>query len=249
MNRQTGWAAVSVAVLALAGAASGASIVFDDFEYASQSAFEAVWAPLTTPGGTLSTTQAQSPTHSINYATTAQRNGRAFTATTPTATNPVTFSFYFYDSDDTVSPYRQYANLQAGAAPSLTGDLISIGLNNNLTNTPPKYMARILGFNSSAYFKLDDAGSPDRSTGWHKLAAVVFPTEIKFYVDDTLSKTVTGLSLGAKSYDTLRLGSGLTSTREAFFDDMTVHNDAVPEPAALSLIGLGALGLLRRRRR
>jgi len=228
--------------------ARAAVLVGDSFEYANQAAFEAVWPVITAPGGTLTTTQAFSPSNSINYGTAAARNGRTFTATAPTASDSLQFSFEFYDGSPGLSPYRQFSNLQVGSSPALTGDLISMGMNNNLTNTPPKYMARILGVNGSGYFKLDDAGSPDRSLGWHELKALISPTDVKFYVDGILSKTQSGLSLGGKNYDTLRLGSGLSSTAEAFYDDMTVATVAAPEPGALSLLAVVAIPFLRRRR-
>jgi hypothetical protein len=243
-------AALGMAALLVTGTSTHAAVlVGDTFEYANQAAFEAVWPVVTAPGGTLTSSQAFSPVQSINYGTAAARNGRTFTATAPTATDSLQFSFEFYDSNPGLAPYRQFSNLQVGSAPSLTGDLISMGLNNNLTNTPPKYMARILGVNGSGYFKLDDAGAPDRSLGWHELKAIISTTNVQFYVDGILSKTQSGLTLSTKNYDTLRLGSGLSSTSEAFFDDVTVATVPVPEPVGLAFLALTTLPLLIRRRR
>jgi hypothetical protein len=236
-----------ISTLGLALPASGAVIVGDSFEYADQAAFEAAWPIVAPPGGTLTTDQAASGAKSIHIGTAVARNGRTFAETAATSDAPITFSYKFYDVAPAVAPFRQYMNIQDGAAPSLSGQLISMGLNNNLTNTPPKYMARVLGFSASAYFKLDDPGSPDRSLGWHELTAVISPTQIQFYVDDILSKTVP-VTWENRSYDVLRLGSGVSSTQVAYYDDVLVSTDPIPEPAALGLIALAAGMMLSRRR-
>ena len=68
----------------------------------------------------------------MNYATTAQRNEKTFAESgLPSSTDAVTFNFDFYDANAALNPYRQYANLQDGTAPSGSGQLVSMGLNNN----------------------------------------------------------------------------------------------------------------------
>jgi hypothetical protein len=119
-------------------------------------------------------------------------------------------------------------------------------------------MARILGYtptdtggSSGSFFKLNEAGAPIRSTGWHNLAVVISDLDFKFYVDGILSETVAQTGT-LRSYDVVRLGSGLSNAgNEAFFDNVTVEVIAVPEPPAMALgllCGLGLLfGMVRRR--
>lgn len=251
--------AASVVFAGIIWAAPGshaAVLVQDNFDgYADQAAFLAAWPAVgATASGTLSTAQAQSPPNSINYAATpAQRNERTFTESgVPAADSIVVFSFDFYDANADLNPYRQYANLQDGAGPSSGGQLVSMGLNNNLISTAEGgnyYMARILGFNANAYFKLNDTGAPLRSTGWHNLAVEISPVDFKFYVDGILSETVLQSAAGSvlRSYDVVRLGSGLTSTSEAFFDNVRI--ETVPEPSSSMVAVLGLSACLLRRRR
>jgi hypothetical protein len=97
-------------------------------------------------------------------------------------------------------------------------------------------------------FKLDGVGAPTRSTGWHTLEAQISDTSISYYVNGILSKTFDISGLTDRSLDTVKIGSNLSSTQTAYFDNVFVARVAVPEPSALSLaaIGLGAL-LLRRK--
>jgi hypothetical protein len=245
------------AMIALVSASSSnaAILLQDNFDgYANQAAFEAAWPIVTAPSGTLSTAQSVSAPNSIHYAantTNVQRNQRLFTETgNPSASNIVRFSFDFYDSNSALAPYRQQHNLQDGTAPSGGGQLVSMGLNNNLTSAAEGgnyYMARILGANSnggtaSQYFKLNDAGAPLRSTGWHNLAVEISDVDFKFYVDGILAETTPQTGLTLRSYDVVRLGSGLSSTAETYVDNVNV--ETIPEPATVVLAGLGGAGLL-----
>jgi len=229
-------------VLMVAGAAQATTILINDsFNYANQAAFQAVWAQdSTTAPVTLSSEQAFSPTMSVKASTTAMRSSQVIAETAASAAEPIVFKFRYYDSGG--AAYRQYAEL-IDAAGTGNGQIIAMGLNNNLTSS--YYMARIVGFNGSAFFRLDDAGAPARSVGWHLLEAEITPTAVKFSVDGVLSKTADISSFVVRSYDKVRLGSNLSSGNVAYFDD--VYLAKLPEPSALVLL-LAGMPLLRRRR-
>lgn len=252
---------IIVGMLTLAAMGSGANLgaatlVTDNFDgYADQAAFVTAW-PAVGTSGTLSSAQSSSPSNSVHYAATpaTQRNGLNFTESgNPSSTNLIVFSFDFYDSNAATNPYRQYSNLQDTAAPGAYGQLVSMGLNNNQTsaaNGGNFYMARILGYTppdtggaSGSYFKLNSDPALLRTTGWHNLRVEISDVDFKFYVDNSLAETV--LQTGTlRSYDVLRLGSGVTSAAEAWFDNVRV--EIVPEPSTLALGLIGVAGLFRR---
>jgi hypothetical protein len=213
-------------------------------------------------------------------ATTGQsRNQRLFAETGTLAIGDVlTWSFDFYDSAPTAGPQRNHNNLQDSTAPSGTNQLIAMGMNNNQTGANSGgqfYMGRILGYAAStvadpdggpaesvasagAFFKLNDfATSPTRSLGWHNLMVEIstddgLSTDYAFYVDDILAERVSNVGIAAeiRSYDVIRIGSGLSNgSTEAFTDNMQLELVPVPEPGALGLLSVGAVGLAVRRRR
>lgn len=233
------WSAFVLVAAALINAvrveAQSTILLSDSFDsYADSNALSNVWTEVlvTKVTGTLTNTTNVTAPNSVSYdATGNQRNGRSFVETgLPATTNVITFSFDFYDSNAGAAPYRQYANLQDGAIPG-SGGLVAMGLNNNQTsaeNGGNYYMGRILGYtpsdtggSSGSFFKLNDASAPLRSTGWHNLKVIFTHAEFKFYVDNILSKTVTN-TVTLRSYDVVRLGSGLTSTTIANFDNVLV---------------------------
>ena len=207
-----------------------------------------------------------------------QRNQRSFTESgVVTTTTLIVFSFDYYDSNAAVAPYRQFSEMRDGAA-TATGQLIGMGLNNNQLLTASGgnyYMARIVGYTpptidldggpdetgtptSGAFFKLNDfANSPLRSTGWHNLMVEIgtddgLSADFNFYVDGILAERVSDVGTAAqfRSYDAVRLGSGVSNaSNAAWYDNFNVETMAVPEPAAAVLWLAGAVALGCRRRR
>jgi hypothetical protein len=203
-----------------------------------------------------------------------QRNQRTFAETGGVSTTQNMFwSFDFYDSNAAAAPYRQYSNLQDTTAPGGTNQLLSMGLNNNQTvanSGGNYYMARILGYNptaaadpdggpaesvggSGAYFKLNDFGVGLRSTGWHNLRVVMstndgLSTDFDFYVDGVLAERVHNVGTAAtiRSYDNIRIGSGLTNGNNAAqYDNMRLQTGSsilIPEPSSIMLVGLSLVG-------
>jgi hypothetical protein len=240
---------------ALIASSAGATVFLNEnFDgYANQAAFDAVWTPVTT-AATLSLAQSASPSQSVLAGTAAQRSLRtvAEIGTLTGSSDIVDFRFNFYDSNGTAPAYREYAELDDSAAPTGSGQLFAMGLNNNLTSS--SYMARILGGDGgagvSAFFKLDGAGAPTRSTGWHTLEARIGDNQVDYYVDNILSKTVNISTVTDRSLDTVKLGSGITSGSAAYFDDVYVERlTPVPEPSVIALAALTFAGLLARRRK
>lgn len=192
----------------------------------------------------------------IGLPTTGTRNQLNFAETgVPSASNVIRFSFDFYDTDAAVAPYRQYNNLQDGPATN-SNQLVSIGLSNNQTianSGGNYYMARILGYTpttvdpdggpdesvvgANSFFKLNDFGVGLRSTGWHNLRVDISSddgvgTDYAFYVDGVLAERVSNIGTVPRSMDHIRLGSGITSTKAAYTDNMSLilNPDGVVAP-------------------
>ncbi len=113
------------------------------------------------------------------------------------------------------------------------------------------YMARILGHNlvsgeadpdggppdvgtmgTNPFFKLNDFGVGVRSEGWHNLKVVISTddgasSDYEFYVDNQLAERVSNIVGAAgserRSYDHVRIGSGITATNQAWFDNVKVE--------------------------
>jgi len=232
---------IAISLFALSGQA--AVFLDEHFDsYADQTAFQTAWPINGTASTVLNSSQSVSPNQSVEGLTTATRNAFSIgeVGFLNASSDVVIFRFSFYDSAGSAGAYRQYAELDDTAAPSGSGQLFAMGLNNNIAST--FYMARILGGDGgagvSAFFKLDGAGAPTRTTGWHTLEADIGDTSVNYYVDGILSKTVDISGLTDRSLDTVKVGSNLSATQVAYFDDIHVERSSVPEP---TVAGLGLL--------
>ncbi|MEW6251136.1 MAG: hypothetical protein AB1716_10850 [Planctomycetota bacterium] len=239
-----------VLVAALAGMAS-AAIIQDDFEgYGSQQDFEAAWPLTGTNAMAWTADNSHSPTHSVfSNGDLARRHYRNFgSAVTPTNEQPLIAEFWM-TVPETNNNARQYCEVRgyAGGAynSGALNELYAIGLYNGITNPGNHFQARV-AFGGPNWINLDLAGAPTRTPGWHRFTVEMLGAGvINFYVDGTLSGTVTDTS--PTPLDDFILGSGLTSNptapQSSYYDDVLVQ--VVPEPAALALLALGFV--LRRR--
>jgi hypothetical protein len=107
-----------------------------------------------------------------------------------------------------------------------------------------KYQGRVVYGSSAGWFNLNAPGAPSRSPGWHKftIERLADETTINFYVDDILSRTITGAT--PQSWDTVTMGYGAGSLPgDAWFDGISVT--VVPEPSLLGMWVLGGWALAR----
>jgi hypothetical protein len=254
-----------VALCATAGSSHAATIFSDDFESGNMNnwtATAAVPSPLVAdtaqnivPGG---------GTFSAKMDTSADRMHRNIIADNGGSelSGYSTFTAYIYDASNTASRvfnevrgYSGGTGLPNGgtAASGALAQLLAIGKYNTVTRVGEvyngtKYQARVTFGSDTGWFNLDAAGSPNRSTGWHKftIERLADDTTLNFYVDDILSRTIVGAS--AQSWDTVVLGPGLgTTVGDAWIDGLSLAN--VPEPASLGLVAIACLGLVAGRRR
>lgn len=196
--------------------------IVDNFDsYADTNAFKAVWPIDTSPGLSLSTTQAHSSPKSVYASTAAMRNRRDFTACYGTDASPITWKYWIYDTN-TTNLDRQWCELH-NYLPSLA-QLIVIGKHNSLEAFRTYYAARIAYSPGAGWFALNGTGAPTRSIGWHEIKAVIKGTTIDFYVDGTLAKSgmAYGTSVGQHTFERAKIGSGYTSTSAAYYDDFSI---------------------------
>jgi len=210
------------------------SVFCDDFEYANQAAFDAVWKPTvgdlqlqlssafnsTTGGGK----SALSDTTGSGLNANQSQLITEFGPITPTNTHPIIWNVSFYDNLVQDALYRQWAELRSTAAG--TNPIIAMGKSNELVGT--YYSGRVFGGSqTTSFFRLDGFGQPLRSNGWHVLTAVIKATTVDFYVDGDLAAVNRTHSAG-QQIATALIGSGLSSAGgEGWYDDVCVEVGAL----------------------
>lgn len=180
----------------------------------------------------------------------------------------ITFSFWMKIALN--GNNRQYAELRSYAGDAYnTGSLdqlIAVGAYNGATNSidslgnvttasnGSKWQMRVTAGHSwttsnGGWFVLGAAAN--RTANWTKFDVVISPTSFSVFVDGVngLAAPIPGGRFGSSyTVDTLVMGSGLTSvTNTGYFDDFSVQ--AVPEPGTMAALGLGAMAILRRKRK
>jgi hypothetical protein len=124
-------------------------------------------------------------------------------------------------------------------------DAVGVGFTSSLDQS--KYHCR--GGSYVWHDITDGSGDPvfDRNTEWRELKAVLKSTTIDFYVDGVLG--ITTAKPEGILYTDLVLGTSYSSQEDVWFDDLSLTGTWVPEPATLSMLAVGGLALVRRRRR
>ena len=176
------------------------NLLVDNFDYANQAAFDAVWYDTLNsqyyldPAGGNPLGAVIMPSPSGNSLGKYYRNlGGDFNGTDAA---PLTMQFDFWlDSAGApgwsgarhVCEIRGYSG-NAYASGTLE-NLLAIGMYNSSSDTfsTTRYQGRVL--NGVAWQTLDEGSAPSRAAGWHQLKIVVRTSQILFYVDGILSET------------------------------------------------------------
>jgi N-acetyl-anhydromuramyl-L-alanine amidase AmpD len=209
------------------------------------------WGTFVSPGTalTISTAQHESGTHSAHVATSTDRMYRNLGIRVD---GRLRITAWVYDSSQTRAfvDVRGYENGAYNAGGLV--QLFCAGKYNTVTMTGEtwdvtKYQGRIVAGANAGWFNLNAAGAPNRSTGWHKFVIErrADGTTVDFYVDDILSRTITGAtpwSLDSAAIGSV--GSGTATTGEAWIDDVKVEYFDLPvitaQPAGVTVAAGGA---------
>lgn len=243
---------LALCILAFVASASAGIIIQDDFEsYADTAALNAAWPKgvgtdaitYLLPGDNGPTWPGEKCVENLTNGTTATgRRDQNFTPTLLASGEELVWAFDFKDMDTTVA-FRQYGQILSSSTPGGSlNELIAMGVYNaadpNEVFNANKYYARV-ALSPANWFSLNTTRSP----GWHRFEARIKQTgTVDFYVDGLLD-TADVAQAGGYWYQA-RIGSGLSSTRTARFDNYLVN--VIPEPAALALVAIGLLAVRRR---
>jgi hypothetical protein len=247
----------AVACLLAATAVHGQTIVNENFEsYPDTASMLAAW-----PGGpaTLDTTNGNPGQAALHPGGVV--NSRTFPAVNPTNAAPLVYTADIFD-DGLSANKRMSAGLRHLTPAE---NLVEMGM----YNAGVHYVFRVVLFASTdpissggqaSYGKFDlglDAAGADRNrptAGWHRYQAIIGDTQITFnmdlFADGTIDASHTiNATPTALGWNNIRFGgiSGLSSPGgSAMFDNISLV--LVPEPGSLSLLAMGGLALVRRRR-
>jgi hypothetical protein len=266
-NRVRLFCGAAVVLLASGSSLAETIVFFDDFESGSMSK----WTTTGTNPLTISTTQNVAPAGGqfsayVNVSTDRMHRNLIGDNGGVELSAPLFFTSWIYDPGSGAPATRVFNEIRGysdgsgfpngGTTPSgaLAG-LLAIGKYNTVTMpgevyNSSKYQARVAFGTNAGWFNLNGPDSPDRSAGWHEFRIEVMSngTDVEFYVDGVLSRTISGVV--NVTYDSLILGPGLGSTvGDSWIDGIQV---SVPEPGSLVLLAacaaMGAAIVLPRRR-
>jgi hypothetical protein len=241
------------AVLFLAASTQAGVIFSDDFESGTLSGVNP-WATIGTSSAlTISTAQNTVPAGGQYSALLdSSLDGMQHPVAEFSATGPGTFSYWLYDDAATRAwgEVRAYDGVPfVGGLQQLfaAGKYTSVTMAGDIYNDK-KYQGRITGGTTTGWFNLTNG--PDRSTGWHQFDVERLDggTTINWYVDGILARTITGATTAAWDSALITSVRSGSTAGNAYFDGILVTDGLVPEPGTFSLLALGALGLLARRR-
>jgi hypothetical protein len=168
---------------------------------------------------------------------------------------PITASVWLYDAGTAANrAFLEVGNMAAGGyvIGSAKNQALAAGKYSSNTKTgepaytATKYSGRLLYPSATGgWFNLNDPGSPNASRpAWHKftIERLADNTTINYYVDDILSRTMTGANAYTWNYIAVGFGAG-TTVGDAWFDNASVVS-IIPEPSTAFLGLLGGLGMM-----
>jgi hypothetical protein len=160
---------------------------------------------------------------------------------------PLVVSF-MVDTDVNNWHTREYIEIRSNAGGAYNSgallELLALGFTSSGVDTT-RINQRILSGPDAGWGNLTDAYATratiaDPDNEWTKLAMVIKTSTIEYYVNDNLD-TTKSITPG-RLYDSIVIGSGLSTAVDVWFDDLQVY--VVPEPSTLALGVLGGFAVL-----